>query len=62
MHPYQALRMYRRQVNPNARMAVIAMTPKRSTLADPQDSGVLAVAGFDSDVPQLLTEFSAGRI
>jgi 60 kDa SS-A/Ro ribonucleoprotein len=62
MHPYQALQLYREQVNPNARMAVIAMTPKRSTLADPQDSGVLAVAGFDSDVPQLLTEFSAGRI
>ena len=64
IHPYQALALYRQQMNPNARMVVVCMTPKRRgyTIADPQDTGTLPVVGFDLNVPQMITNFSAGRI
>lgn len=60
VHPHQALRMYREQVNPDAKLAVVAMTPTKFSIADPADAGQLDVAGFDSAVPQLLSDFARG--
>lgn len=62
IHPFQALQQYRRRVNPDARLAVMAMTPTRFSIADPKDSGSMDFVGMDSNTPKILTDFSAGRI
>lgn len=60
IHPHQALRQYREKTGIPARLVVLATTPTRFTIADPSDAGMLDIAGFSSDVPQLVTEFSRG--
>lgn len=60
VHPHQALAQYRREVNPEAKLCVIAMTPSKFSIADPNDAGMLDVAGFDSAVPSLLADFARG--
>jgi 60 kDa SS-A/Ro ribonucleoprotein len=62
IHPHQALKNYRDQMGIDARLAVIAMTSGGASIADPTDAGSLDVSGFDSVVPTLLSDFSAGRI
>lgn len=62
MHVFQALRMYREKINPNARLVSCATTPTSSQVIDPDDKGCLGVAGFDTAVPSMITEFSAGRL
>lgn len=62
IHPHQALREYREKMGIDARLAVVAMTGTGNTIADPTDPGQLDVSGFDSAVPQLLTDFSRGTI
>jgi 60 kDa SS-A/Ro ribonucleoprotein len=62
MHPYQALARYRERMNPNARMVIVGMSPRGYTVADPDDAGTLPVVGFDTNTPQLMTDFSAGRV
>jgi 60 kDa SS-A/Ro ribonucleoprotein len=39
---------------------VVGMTATNFSIADPNDPGSLDVAGFDSAVPQLITDFSRG--
>jgi 60 kDa SS-A/Ro ribonucleoprotein len=60
IHPHQALRKYREQTGIPAKFVVLALTPTRFTIADPSDAGMLDIAGFSSDVPQLVTGFSRG--
>lgn len=60
IHPHQALRQYRERTGIPARLVVLAVTPTRFTIADPSDAGMLDIAGFSSDVPQLVNEFSRG--
>jgi 60 kDa SS-A/Ro ribonucleoprotein len=36
------------------------MTPTQFSIADPTDPGMLDVAGFDSAVPTLITDFARG--
>jgi 60 kDa SS-A/Ro ribonucleoprotein len=62
VHPHQALQEYREKMGIPARMAVVGMTATDFTIAPPDDSGCLDVAGFDSAVPALLTDFSRGDI
>ncbi len=62
VHPHQALARYRREINPAARLAVVALTPTRFSIADPDDPGQLDVSGFDGAVPTLLRDFSAGQV
>lgn len=62
MHPHQALEEYRRQTGIAARLAVVGMTATDFTIADPSDLGSLDIAGFDSSVPNMLSDFSTGRI
>jgi 60 kDa SS-A/Ro ribonucleoprotein len=57
VHPHQALERYRRQLVPDARLAVVALTPTGTSIADPKDPGQLDVSGFDSAVPGLLSAF-----
>lgn len=59
-HPMKALQTYREQTGIAAKLVVIAMTPTKFTIADPQDMGTLDIVGFDPVMPALLTGFAAG--
>jgi 60 kDa SS-A/Ro ribonucleoprotein len=61
VHPAQALRAYRQARGIPAKLVVCGMTANRFTLADPDDAGMLDVVGFDTAVPQTLSDFIAGR-
>lgn len=60
MHPHEALRSYRQWSGIDARLVVVGMTAVDFTIADPNDGGMLDVAGFDSAVPDLISSFSRG--
>ena len=62
IHPHQALRNYRNKMNPDARLAVIAMAGNSFSIADPADAGSMDFVGFDTAAPRALSDFSAGRI
>ena len=56
-HVSTVLTEYRRRVNPAARVVVASMTAAGHSIVDPQDDGVLNIAGFDSSLPQLVASF-----
>lgn len=56
--PVDALRSYRQTHNPNAKLVVVATTSTGFTIADPDDSGMLDVVGFDANVLPVISEFS----
>ena len=60
IHPHEALARYRMQMGIDAKLAVMATSATRFTIADPSDAGMLDVAGFDATVPALLAAFSRG--
>lgn len=60
VHPHQALRQYRERMGIDAKLVVVAMTSTGFSIADPNDAGMLDVAGFDSAVPGVITDFSRG--
>lgn len=62
IHPHQALRQYREQVNPNAKLVVVGMTSSPFSIADPNDAGMLDIAGMDASVPGLIADFSNGQL
>lgn len=59
-HPHQALRRYRDKTGIPARLVVVGMTATGFSIADPSDPGMLDVAGFDTSVPSLISDFSRG--
>jgi 60 kDa SS-A/Ro ribonucleoprotein len=61
-HPMQALREYRQARGIPAKLSVLATTASSFTIADPADAGTMDFCGLDAAVPQLLTDFAAGRI
>jgi len=56
-HASQALAAYRRQCNPGARVAVASMAAAGHSIAEPQDAGVLNIAGMDAALPMVMTGF-----
>ncbi|MHC4311230.1 MAG: TROVE domain-containing protein [Planctomycetota bacterium] len=58
VHASQALRNYRKKSGIPAKLVVCAMTPTQFSIADPEDAGMLDVAGFDTSTPQVISEFS----
>jgi 60 kDa SS-A/Ro ribonucleoprotein len=62
VQPHQALRRYRDWSGIDARLVIVGLTATDFTIADPADPGMLDVAGFDSALPTLLTDFSARAI
>lgn len=58
IHPMQALQAYRRKMNIPAKLAVVAMTADKFSIADPNDGGAMDFVGFDTATPQALAEFS----
>lgn len=61
IHPHEALQKYRRKTGIDARLVVVGMASNGFTVADPSDSGMLDVVGFDSSAPAVISDFSAGR-
>ncbi len=59
-HVTQALANYRKARNPDAKVAVLAFSSTGFSIADPEDAGMMDVAGFDSSVPDLLRSFVLG--
>lgn len=62
MHPHVALQQYRQKFKKDARMIVVAFAGTNHTIADPNDPGMLDICGFDSSVPQLVSNFISGKI
>lgn len=62
IHPFEAIKQYRKKYNKDAKLAVLAFTANRFTIADPDDVGMIDIAGLDASVPKVLAEFSAGNI
>jgi len=60
IHPHQALQQYRQRTGLASRMIVIGMTATPFSIANPSDAGSLDVAGFDSAVPTLVSDFIRG--
>lgn len=55
--PVQALEEYRSKVNPEAKIVNIQMTATHVTNNDPDDRRALDIAGFDVNVPTILSGF-----
>lgn len=62
IHPFEALKEYRRKTGINARMAVLGVQATDFTIADKDCDFMLDMIGFDSNAPRVLADFSAGRI
>lgn len=61
-HPHVALQDYRKKMGIDARLIVVGVAANDFTIADPNDSGMLDVAGADSNLPKLIAEFSKGNL
>lgn len=60
IHPAQALRDYREQMGIPAKLVVVGMTSNGFSIADPNDSGMLDVIGFDTATPEVISGFAGG--
>lgn len=58
IHPHQALKSYRQKMGIPAKLIVVGMTANGFTIADPSDSGMLDVVGFDSAAPAVMADFT----
>jgi 60 kDa SS-A/Ro ribonucleoprotein len=61
MHPHQALEAYRQKMGIAAKLVVVGMEANEFTIADPSDSGMLDVVGFDAAAPGIIADFAATR-
>lgn len=61
-HPFTELKAYRRKTGIDAKLVVVALTATEFTIADPTDRGMLDVVGGDTNLPSLISSFSAGRV
>lgn len=62
VHPFQALKNYRKAMGIDARLAVFGVSATDFSIADPSDPGMMDFVGFDSAAPNVFTDFSAGRL
>lgn len=60
MHPVQALQKYRKEMGIPAKMVVQAFEPNNFTIADPNDAGMLDIAGLDAGSPEIIASFVRG--
>lgn len=57
IHPSEALRAYRDKMGIDAKLIVAAMSATNFSIADPNDRGMLDIAGFDSAAPAIMSDF-----
>lgn len=62
VHPHIALQNYRQKTGIDAKLIVVGVTSTGFSIANPNDPGMLDVAGADANLPKVIAEFSAGRI
>lgn len=62
IQPFQALQQYRKTTGIDAKFIVQAMTPTKFSIADPLDTGMLDVSGFDSATPAFISDFIRGDV
>ena len=60
IHPAQALREYRERMGIPAKLVVVGMASNGFSIADPNDSGMLDVVGFDTATPEVIAGFAEG--
>jgi len=60
IHPFEALKRYRGAFVTDAKLAVVATTASGTSIADPSDAGMLDVAGFSTDAPNVISSFLRG--
>jgi len=58
IQPVQALRQYRERMGIPAKLIVCGLVANKFTIADPDDAGMLDVAGFDGSTPALMSDFA----
>lgn len=56
-HPHQALAHYRKRTGIPAKLIVVGLTATGSSIADPNDGGMLDVVGFDASAPAVIADF-----
>jgi 60 kDa SS-A/Ro ribonucleoprotein len=61
VHVHEALREYRRKINPEAKFIAVGMTATDYSVAEPGDRLSLNVSGMDSAVPSLIASFARGE-
>lgn len=61
MHAVQALYQYRREVNPNVKLVVAALSANDGSVIDPNDPVSFGICGLDASVPQLISDFIKGE-
>lgn len=47
---------------PCCRLAIVTLTSSETVVADSSDSGVIHLAGFDSDTPEIIRLFALGEL
>jgi 60 kDa SS-A/Ro ribonucleoprotein len=62
IQPVEALRRYRQTTGIAARLIVCGMVANRFTIADPTDTGMLDVVGFDTSTPEVISGFARGDL
>lgn len=62
VYPSEALREYRDASGINAKLVVCSMEANAFSIADPEDSGMLDVVGFDTATPSVIADFIRGQI
>jgi 60 kDa SS-A/Ro ribonucleoprotein len=62
VHPFEALKSYRKSSGIDAKLIVVGMTATEFTIADPLDAGMLDVVGFDTAAPTVMADFARGEV
>ena len=57
IHPAEALRKYRKEMQIPAKLVVVGMVANEVSIADPNDAGMMDVVGFDAAVPEIIADF-----
>jgi 60 kDa SS-A/Ro ribonucleoprotein len=55
--PHEALKMYRNQRNPQAKVIAVGMTATEYSIVDENDAGSMNFVGFDTSAPALMADF-----
>ncbi|WP_428261699.1 TROVE domain-containing protein [Haliangium sp.] len=58
VHPAKALERYRHTMGIPAKLIVVGMVSNGFSIADPNDTGMLDVVGFDTAAPNLMSDFA----
>ncbi len=58
IHPNQALKEYRDKMGIPAKLIVVGLVSNGFSIADPNDAGQADFVGFDTAVPELMSDFA----